>query len=483
MLAMRRGGSRVTGPAAIALSLASCVPRAPAQEHPQYSYSIAPPPEGSWRLDVEATLEGAPSDRLVAADTDGVLREVDLIGPAGVAPLPRDGDAFIAPACRSRCTIRYSLDLEQVASSCHRMDCLRKIGDAMFGRASIFLVHPEPMGDGSFVVTMVGPNASRVATGLRPLAHDTFAFQASAFGEASYTAFGAFRRADFEVKPENTFHVVFLGPPLAMGDDAAATFIRQSADLVARLFDDRWSTDVTIFVVPVPGEQEVVFGRVLSLAGASVALLFGTDTPASGVRQNWVVVHELFHLECPSFVGEGRWLEEGLATYYEPILRERAGWMTEADLWTYFVREMPRGLRHAGDPPDLESRDDIDATYWGGALFALFADVRARAVTHGARSLDGVVRVVFFNHGGASSTARIADFLKYAEVATGTQVVTEVFDSWAVRGENVDLDALWAQLGVDGVEDARAHGATVTLRNDAPLAAVRRGISTTSRSY
>jgi hypothetical protein len=451
------------------------------QEHPAYRYAVAPPAEGSWRLDVEATLEGAPSDHLVAPDTDGLLREVDLVGPGGVSPLPRDGDAFVAPACRSRCTLRYALDLEQIASSCHRMDCERKVGDAMFGRASIFVLRPEPMGDASFTVDVVGANTKRLATGLHEGVRDRYGFQASAFGEASYTAFGTFRRADFAMM-RDSIHVVFLGPPLAMGDDAAVEFIKKSAGLVAGLFD-LWPGDVTIFVIPVPGAQEVVFGRVLSLAGASVALLFGADTPASGVRDNWVVVHELFHLACPSFVGEGRWLEEGLATYYEPILRERAGWMTEADLWTHFVREMPRGLRGNGDPLDLEERDDIDSTYWGGALFALFADVRTRAVTHGKGSLDGVVRTVLYNLGGASHRARVADFLKLADLATKTQVVTEVFDSWAVRGENVDLDALWSQLGITGVEEAREHGRTVTLRDDAPLAAVRRGIATTSRSY
>ena len=112
--------------------------------------------------------------------------------------------------------------------------------------------------------------------------------------------------------------MVFLDAPLAMGDAAALEFIRQSAMRVVSLFHD-FPVDTTVFVVPVPGASEVVFGRVLSLAGASVALLFGDQTPASGVRDNWVVVHELFHLGCPTFVGEGRWLEEGLATYYEPI--------------------------------------------------------------------------------------------------------------------------------------------------------------------
>ncbi len=476
---MRGASSWITGLlAALALSgtscAASCTARTPATEHPDYRYSIAPPPEGAWIVKVDVTLENAPSERLVAPESESALREVSLVGKSGLSPLPRDGDAYVAPTCRSRCTIHYALDLDALASSCRRMDCERKVGDAMFGRASTLLLRPEPMGDATVSVDVVGPDAQRFATGLRAYAHG-FGFRASQFGEASFTAIGSFRRATIDMQAVD-IHVVFLGEPLAMGDEAALEFIRLSAYCISGLFSE-FPVDVTVFVVPVPGAQEVVFGRVLSLAGASVALLFGSETPAAGVRDNWVVVHEFFHLACPSFVGEGRWLEEGLATYYEPILRERAGWMTEADLWTHFVREMPRGLRGPDDPPDLEQRDDIDATYWGGALFALMADVRSRAATAGASSLDSVVRLVRHRQGPATSTARVADFLRTAEEATGTRAVTDVFESWAVRGENVDLDALWGRLGIAGVDEARTQGRKVTLRDDAPLAAVRRAIA------
>jgi hypothetical protein len=460
--------------AAVSSCAPSCGPRAPIAAKAVYTYAIAPPPEGSWVLSVEATLESSPGDRLVAPESVDSLRDVVLVGTDGVSPLARDGDAFIAPACRSRCTIRYALDLGDVASSCHRMDCERRVGDSVLGRASAFLLRPEPMGDATFHVHVIGPDALRFATGLQR-ATGGFAFPASAMGEASFTAFGSLRRGVVEVR-QAALEVVFLGEPLAMGDAAALEFIRLSAERVASL-GERFLPDATIFVVPAQGAREVVFGRVLSLAGGSVALLFGDQTPASAVRDNWVVVHELFHLGCPSFVGEGRWLEEGLATYYEPILRARAGWMTEADLWTHFVHEMPRGLRRSDEPSDLEHRDDIDATYWGGALFALLADVQSRVVSGGARSLDDAMRLVGRRDGPATRAARVADFLRTADEATGAHEVTAVYESWAVRGENVDLGALWGRLGISGIDEARAHGTQVTLRDDAPLSAIRRAIS------
>jgi hypothetical protein len=278
--------------------------------------------------------------------------------------------------------------------------------------------------------------------------------------------------------------IELLGRPLTMTDRGAVEWVRNGATCVAGLFG-RFPVDATVFVVPVSGANEVVFGRVFSLAGASVALLFGSETRPETEHDDWVVVHELFHLGTPSFVGEGHWLEEGLATYYEPILRERAHWMSEADLWKHFVDEMPRGLRKAGAPPKIEERDTIDSTYWGGALFALLADVRILQETRGGRSLDDGLRAALAREGDATHEARVKDFLQTCDEASGTQAVARVYADFAVQGGPVDLDGLWRSLGVEDQGGPGAAGKasapSVRLRDDAPLAWVRHAIATGAR--
>jgi predicted metalloprotease with PDZ domain len=187
-------------------------------------------------------------------------------------------------------------------------------------------------------------------------------------------------------------------------------------------------------------------------------------------------VHELFHLGTPSFVGEAHWLEEGLATYYEPVLRERAGWMREEDLWRHFAREMTRGLRKDGDPPGLDDRDDIDSTYWGGALFALLADVRIRKATRGEHSLDDVLRAALVQLGDATHAARLVDFVRVGDAVTGTHVLSDLVAHDAVAGEPIDLEGLWRELGV-----TTTPGGGVLLSEDAPQAAVRKGIGAGGR--
>jgi hypothetical protein len=366
--------------------------------------------------------------------------------------------------------VRYAVDLDALSGSCRHMDCARRVGAAVLGTASTWMLRPEPTGDATIRVELRGGDATRFATGLRRAPGGGYVLRARELGEASYTAFGDFRRTMVGV-PGATLDVVLLGEPLAMGDAATLGWVKSAAGCVASLYG-RFPVDATVFVVPASRGDGVVFGRVFSLAGASVVLLFGTEAKPASMHTDWVAVHELFHLSTPSFVGEAHWLEEGLATYYEPILRERAGWMTEADLWRHFAEAMPRGLRKEGDPPALDDRDDIDSTYWGGALFALVADVRIRKQTGGAHSLDDVLRAALAELGDATHAATLADFVRVGDAATGTHVLADLVAHDAVAGEPIDLDGVWRELGV-----VEAPGGSVTLKDDAPQAAARRGIA------
>ncbi|HEX3345527.1 MAG TPA: hypothetical protein VHS09_13180 [Polyangiaceae bacterium] len=462
---------------AAVLLLTACLARdaaSPAAAHGVYRYAIAPPPAGSWILEVEAELEHAPSEKLVAPEAASALRRVVLVEGADSRPLPRAGDAWIAPSCRARCTVRYAVDLDALSAACRHMDCARRVGQAVLGTASAWMLRPEPSGDATLHVTLRGGDPARFATGLRRAPGGGYVFEARELGEAAYTAFGDLRRVK-AAAPGATLDVVLLGEPLAMGDAETVGWVKSAAGCVAGLFG-RFPVDATVFVVPASRGDGVVFGRVFSLAGASVVLLFGTEAKPASMHTDWVAVHELFHLGTPSFVGEAHWLEEGLATYHEPILRERAGWMTEADLWHHFATSMPRGLRKEGDPPALDDRDDIDSTYWGGALFAMVADVRIREQTGGARSLDDVLRAALAELGDATHAARLEDFVRVGDAPTGTHVLADLVAHDAVAGEPIDLDGLWRELGV-----AEGPDGGVLLKEDAPRADVRRGIAAGGR--
>jgi hypothetical protein len=440
---------------------------------PSYAYSLTPPGSGSWILHVEARFEHAPSAQLTIPEGDEAVHDAVQLDPGPPRPLATDADGWLTPSCRERCTIAYDVDLLAMAGECRGIDCGHRVGDAFVGTAGSWLMRPEPTGAAPVHVAVRGGDPSRFVTGLRSDPAGGYVFSTRELGETSYTAFGDFRRSRVAV-PGGALNVVLLGGPLAMGDAAAIAWVRNAAGCVASLFG-RFPVDATVFVVPVRGADEVVFGRVMSLAGASVALLFGDQTRPESAHSDWVVVHELSHLGVASFVGEGHWLEEGLATYYEPILRERAHWMSEEDLWNHFAGQMPRGVRREDEPASLEERDDIDSTYWGGALFALLADVRARTISHGTKSLDDAMRAALARLGDATHQATVADFLRIGDEAIGGPALEGVFAEFAMGGDSGDLEGLLRSLGV-----IRGKDGHVSLTDDAPLVAVRKGISTGS---
>lgn len=378
-------------------------------------------------LVVEATFDDARTERLALPHAE-LARDLSLRTEDGWRPAQ-----WNEPSCRSHCTIRYRLDLGALADACKgEVDCARRVDDAVISPALAWLAHPSPKTDVPVTVHVRAPEHA-FATGMRPLAGvaNTYAFRAYDLDEGSFTAFGPQRRVAVSVR-EARIDVVLLGP-LAMRDSAIATWVKDAGGVVASLFG-RFPVDhATLFVVPEPGHDEVVSGKVLSLAGASVVLLVGDQMKEAKQHEDWVLVHELFHLGFPTFRGEGRWLGEGLATYYEPLLRARAGWTTEADA----TRELEENTQRGSVEGGLAQREDLDSIYWGGARFCLAADERIRSESNGTRSLDDVMRAVLARGGDATHVWTVADVLKLADETTATNVMSDMFERHAMRGEKI----------------------------------------------
>lgn len=469
----------------LVLGTSACArPASVAPSTGSWSYEVDAPREGSRAVVVEATFEEARTARIaVPRESAPFVRDVEVRTGAGWRPVERRGAEWIEPSCMARCTVRYRIDLGELAESCgDEVDCARRVDDATLSPALAWLAHPVPKRDVPVVVRVRTPDPTEFASGMNAsdASGRTFAFRAFDLDEGSFSAFGPLRRFRLDVPSGSEKARVDLAivgrHHFAMSDTAMRDWVADAANVVTPLFG-RFPVDrTTIFVVPAQGESDVVFGKVLSLAGASVVVVVGDRMPASARRQDWVLVHELFHLGFPTFRGEGRWLGEGLATYYEPILRARAGWTSEADTFRQFARNMPRGLPARGSASGLAAREDLDSIYWGGALFCLAADVRIREETHGKRSLDDVIRATLARGGDATKVWTVAEVMRLGDRVTGTTVLTDMYERHAARGERIDLDGILASIGVD-----RGDGG-VDFDDSRPLAWVRHGIVSGGRA-
>jgi hypothetical protein len=100
---------------------------------------------------------------------------------------------------------------------------------------------------------------------------------------------------------------------------------------------------VLIRITPFEGKG-VRDGRTFADRGGRITIRVGTDTSLSELASDWTLTHEMVHLAFPSVEEKHHWIEEGIATYVEPIARVRAGYLTAEQMWLELVRDMPQGL-------------------------------------------------------------------------------------------------------------------------------------------
>jgi len=210
----------------------------------------------------------------------------------------------------------------------------------------------------------------------------------------------------------------------------------------------------------------VTFGE----GGARSRLTVAQHVTAEDLSRDWVMTHEMVHYGFPSMDREHHWIEEGSATYIEPIARAAVGNLTVTQVWGDMVRFMPQGLPAEGDE-GLDRTHTWARTYWGGALFCLLADVRIRRETRDRKGLVDALRGVNRAGGNVESDWPLERALQIGDKATGTTALMSLYREMAAKPMPVDLPDLWKQLGV------RQDAGQVTFDNQAPLAKVRAAIS------
>jgi hypothetical protein len=204
--------------------------------------------------------------------------------------------------------------------------------------------------------------------------------------------------------------------------------------------------------------------------GVRSRLTVAQHVTAEDLSRDWVLTHEMVHYAFPSMEREHNWIEEGSATYIEPIARAAVGNLTVKQVWGDMVRYMPQGLPAPGDE-GLDHTHTWARTYWGGALFCLLADVGIRKQTHDRKGLVDALRGVNRAGGNIESDWPLERAFKLGDKTTGTTVLMSLYEQMAAKPMPVDLPDLWKQLGV------RREAGQVTFDNDAPLAKVRAAIS------
>jgi hypothetical protein len=232
-----------------------------------------------------------------------------------------------------------------------------------------------------------------------------------------------------------------------------------------------------ILVVPAADQHGVLQGTTWGdMEGfpAFVRLRIGQSTTDDELDADWIITHELVHTALPSLPDDQHWLEEGIASYIEPIARVQAGQLSAAGIWADMMQGMPDGEPGPGDH-GLDVTHTWGRTYWGGALFCLMADVEIRKQTGNRRGLQDVLRGIVAAGGSIDKDWPLSRVLRTGDQATNTHVLEQMYALWSKTPVSVDLPQLWRQLGI------RVGQGGVTFDSSAPLAAIRVSITASDR--
>ena len=259
--------------------------------------------------------------------------------------------------------------------------------------------------------------------------------------------------------------VSFEEGALSLTRAATLDWISESACAVTEYYGHFPVRHLRVIVVPLDHGKGVVFGRTFIPGPVPVIrVMIGRVASVSDLHEDWILTHEMVHLAFPSVPENHHWIEEGIATYVEPIARAQIGDLTKAKVWRDLVDGLPQGLPAAGDR-GLDNTHTWGRTYWGGALFCLLADVEIHRRTNNKFGLQDALRAI------AKSGSMLNDWpltraLKVGDDAIGVPVLIELYSKMKDAPFDPDLPKLWKDLGV------KVAGESVSLDPSAADAAI-----------
>ena len=461
------GGDRGAPARAAAPAAASSLPAR------GWRYEVTVGPLGR-ELVVEAAIAPGSAEELgVDSGAAAYVRDLEIAtdGVWQSAGIERRGASWIVPSCAARgCRLRYRFLLGEAAGLADVDVAFESNGVIVAGPAT-WLLHPlGPSAGSPYRFRVHTPREVKFVTGVQPAADgeaNTYEADVTDLALAPHAAFGPLRVRRLSVGGARVDLAIVPGE-LSLDDDAVAAWVQASADAVAGYYG-RFPVP-TALVLALPSAGRGLHGTAYGNGGAEVLLRVGEHAGARAVEHDWVLTHELVHLGFPSMIRRYSWIEEGIATYVEPIARARMGALQPEDVWFDLVVGLPQGQPEVGDQ-GLDNTPTWGRTYWGGALFCLLADLEIRKRTNNERSLDDALRGIVAAGGSIVVRWELSRALAEGDRATGVPVLRELHERMGSSPAGVDLEPIWRDLGVT------RRGRSVDLDDAAPLAAIRRSIT------
>ncbi|MCQ4164241.1 hypothetical protein NM961_05900 [Tahibacter sp. P2K] len=299
------------------------------------------------------------------------------------------------------------------------------------------------------------------------------------FSWTALVALGSFE--EITVKPAGSaVRVAILGDTTPAQRRVLRDWMRQSLDAASRGYGRLPLPFAQVVLLAAPGtggRRGVGFGQSLRGQGNAVHLWVDPARSLQDLNADWTAVHEFSHWAHPYLADGGAWLAEGLASYWQNVLRARAGLLSAGQAWEQLLAGFERGRRTMPDQAslaelseDMHARRAYYAVYWSGAAYWLQVDVELRRASGGRLSVDlALQRFAACCLQPRREWAPQA-FVARLDALLGSDVFLPRWREYAARRGFPPLQALQDELGLELSADGK-----VQLR-EAPAAAVRDAI-------
>jgi hypothetical protein len=444
-----------------------------AADAPHYQLRLSEP---GASVDMRLCLGQAHAKVSFAADSKDALRYLSAVRRERDAPLSASEKGWEAKDWRAGECLSYRVDLDTIAQA-NDTDIGWRLGDDRVSAPQLLMLRPDTQDDAAATLSAKLPpgwNFSAPWTKLpSPRGDLAFRVPATPPSWSANVAFGHFVEDRISL-PGGVLRVTVLHGADAAQRAILMAWIDRVAHAVLTAYGRMPLADVQVLVIPVNPRRKsaVLFGQSVRGQGNALQLLVNAQRPASEFADDWMAVHELSHLMHPYLGDRGAWLSEGLATYYQNVLRARGGIYTPAQAW----QELGDGFRGAAAHTSDETLEHaaqmmhrthgFQRVYWSGAAFWLTIDRDLRRASGGKQGLDTVLGRFRDCCLPAYGEWAPEDFIARLDDLANTKLIGERYREFATARTFPDWQGVFADLGVrlekDSVAfDAQARDATL----------------------
>ena len=466
---------------ALGTILMLCASALHAQDAPSYAIEFD---AATLTADVELCLAQSHARVAFAADSAWAMGFVhDLRRGEGRVVDAGSGEWTAGDWQAGEC-LRYRADLGALADT-RKPDVGWRLGDDMAVAPQLWLLRPDVQGDADAHLRIALPTGWSISAPWRELSRgeSTAAGKNMRFSipntPADWSATVAIGHFDEEkiVLPGGVLRLTILHGVDERQHEKLRAWFDRVAHAVLGAYGRLPLADVQVLMIPIGARaQAVMFGQSVRGEGNALQLLIDPTQPVAEFADDWKAVHELSHLMHPYLGDRGSWLAEGLATYYQNVLRARGGLLTPNQAWDRLaegfrlamVRPVDGGIEQTA--AGMHRSHSFAQVYWAGAAFWLTLDRDLRRASAGKQGVDSVLAKFRDCCLPAYREWQPETFVARLDALAGTRIFERRYREFIALREFPDWRSVYADLGI------RDQGGNLRFDESAKDAAIRAAI-------